>query len=475
MSKKKDKVKITIPSPASEDVTGSMIYIQSSNHKILLDCGLHQNPNTLEQYRANMRNLPFKPKDIDYVFILHFHADHMLLLPRLVREGFCGRVITTKGARTLFPIMGKDSAHISRREKELLEKKYKKQFELIYEEQDVYDSLDYFDEYDFREKIKLDDNLEFEFYSAGHILGSAQVKLWIREGSHVKTIGYTSDIGSNKVKQFYTEKFDPMDKVQVLFGEATYSRQTRDIKKKDRENDLNKLHDIIRNVCCDNKKKVLIPSFSLSRSQNILTHLYSIFGEDENFHIPILIDSPLTISICEAYEKMLEGEDLELFKKVMNWKNVKLVREYKESQAWQNGKDPCICIASSGMITAGRSVSWTKALLPDRRNHILFIGFAVEGSIANRIKNGHKQKTINIEKKSIANRCGITELRSFSSHADRGNLLEYYSNIQADKICLLHSDFKSKTEFAKDLQKEISKKCKTGKVVVVNRSTVIMV
>lgn len=475
MSKKnKDKIKITVPSPASEDVTGSLIYIESTNNKVILDCGLHQSSNLKEQYLANARKLPFKARDINYIFILHLHADHMLLLPRLVKEGFCGKVIMPKGSKMFFKIMGYDSAFISQKDIDALERKYKKKFEPIYTESDVEDCLQYIEEYDFREKIKLNDDLEFEFYHAGHILHSAQVKLWIREGNHTKTLGYTSDIGSNKITQFYTENFEPMDKVQVLFGEATYSRQTRDINKKDREVDLRKMKDIITEVCCNNKKKVLIPSFSLSRSQNIITHLYNLFSNDENFNIPILIDSPLTISICNAYMESLEGEDLELFKKVMNWKNIKLIKDYKESQVWQNGKEPCVCIASSGMMTAGRSINWTKSLLPNSGNHILFVGFSTEGSLANKIRNGHKQKTITIENKQYANRCGITELHSFSSHCDRGGLLKYYSEINAEKICLVHSEQKSKIEFSKDLQEEISKKCKTTSVVAVNRSTKIL-
>lgn len=473
MSKKKNNIKITVPSPASEDVTGSLIYIESTNNKIILDCGLYQSNNLKEQYLANSRKLPFKAKNIDYIFIQHLHCDHQSLLPRLVKEGFCGRIIMPIGSRSLFKVMINDSAFIMQKDIDALKRKYKKDFEPIYTESDVDETLELIDEYDFREKIKLNDDLEFEFYHAGHILHSAQIKLWIREGNQIKTIGYTSDIGNSKIPQFYTEDFEPMDKIQVLFGEATYSRQTRDVTIKDRETDLRKMKDIITEVCCNNRKKVLIPSFSLSRSQNILTHLYNLFSDDENFHIPILIDSPLTIDICREYLKTLDGEELELFKKVLSWKNVKLVKDYKESMGWQNGKEPCVCIASSGMMTAGRSINWCKSLLPHKGNHILFVGFATEGSLANKIKNGHKQKTITIEKQKYDNNCGITELHSFSSHMCRGGLLKYYSEMQVDKICLIHSEFQSKVEFAKDLQEEISKKCHNGKVIAVNKSTVI--
>ena len=127
------------------------------------------------------------------------------------------------------------------------------------------------------------------------------------------------------------------------------------------------------------------------------------------------------------------------------------------------------------MMTAGRSINWCKSLLPHSGNHILFVGFATEGSLADKIKNGHKQKTITIEGKQYPNRCGITELHSFSSHANRGSLLKYYSEMQVDKICLVHSEFKSKVDFAKDLQEEISKKCKSGKVIAVNKSTKILI
>lgn len=476
MSKAKNKIRISFPSPAAEHVTGSMTYIKSSNRQIILDCGLHQSNSLADQYQANSRKLPFKARDLDYIFICHMHADHALLLPRLIREGFQGRIIVPTGFSVLFPIMAKDSLHIMERDIMSLDKRARKghTYAPLYEEADAKHTMDFVEEYDCGEKIELDDEVSFQFYEAGHIIGSAQVVLWIKEGNQVKKIGYTSDIGGDTIGQYYSGRFEPIDKVQCLIGEATYSRQERNVKKRDRINDLNKMRDIIKDVCCEKHKKVLIPSFSLSRSQNILTHLYNLFADDPKFKVPIIVDSPLTVSICKAYKELLSGDELELYKKVLAWDNVKMITDYKDSLSYQNSKEPCVIVASSGMITAGRSVQWAKTLLPGKDNHILFVGFSTDGSIASKIR-AHKQKTISIEKRQVKNNCKITSLLSFSSHADQKCLLDYYSNIVADKICLVHSEQKSKIEFAKVLQEEVYNKNKTTKIVAANKSTTILV
>jgi metallo-beta-lactamase family protein len=198
-----------------------------------------------------------------------------------------------------------------------------------------------------------------------------------------------------------------------------------------------------------------------------------MFGHDENFDIPIVVDSPLACKMFKVYEDVLDEENKAKFLEVCNWKNVKFISNADESKLCVSDGRPKVILSSSGMLTAGRSVYYSKALLPDQNSTILFCGFASQNSLAYKIKNGDKQKTISIDKKAYANRCSIVDLKSFSSHIQREDMLMYYKQIRTDAIYLVHGDMDAKLEFAKDLKEELTKSCSTTKVCVVNKGTSI--
>jgi metallo-beta-lactamase family protein len=472
MSKSKDKIRVSFIGKNADEVTGSMILIESPCFKILLECGLYQSSSSvLENYKINNRKLPFKPKDINYIFINHCHADHSLLLPRLYAEGFHGRVIVPHGTTILFPYMSVDCSHISQKDVETIKRQNGINVEPLYTEEDAVDCLELFEEYDFNQKYELDENITFQFVYSGHIPCSSQLELWLKNGNVTKKILYTSDLGNLTNKSFFTDKFQPVEKANLAICESTYSDTVRATTAKDRVKDLEKIKSTINNVCLENNNKVLIPIFSLARCQEIMTHLYLMYKDDENFKLPILIDSPLAIKICFAYKEILTGEQLELWEQVMAWKNFVFVKDYAESKEWIENKKSCCVLAASGFMQAGRSRQWAKALLPDYNAHILFVGFASENSLAGKIKYRNSQKTISIDGKAYANRCNVTDLLSFSSHIQRSDMLEYYSNINCEKLCLVHGEMKSKINFCKDLQEKISEKNRSSRVVVVNKST----
>lgn len=476
MSKNKNnKIRVRFIGKNSDDVTGSMTLIETQTHKILLECGLYQSNNIKEDYLINSRKLEFKPSEIDYIFIGHGHIDHIGLLPRLYANGCKATIIAPKGTAELFTVMGADSAYIIGKDVETLQRKYGISAQPLYTADDVATCLEYFKEYKLEETVKLDDAVSFNFIPSGHIINSAQTELWITENNRTTKILYTSDMGNISVDKYYVDKFKPIQKANLVIGECTYSEELRSTKPKDREKDLEKIRSVIDTVCVQNKHRVLIPIFSLDRAQNILTHLFDLFGHDENFNIPILIDSPLTIKITNLYSTLLNGDQLDKYNEVMNWSNIKFVQEYEDSKSWMGKKEPAIILSASGFMTAGRSRQWAKTLLPDYLSHILFVGFSSEGSMASKIKSGKKQKTITIDGKPIANRCGITELHSFSGHMQFNDLLKYYSDIECEKVALVHGNFNSKCDFAKVLQIEISKKNKNSKVVIVNKTTELLI
>ena len=469
MAKSKNKIQINFIGEAASDVTGSCIHIQTPHRQILLECGLYQSCGSiLETYKINNRHFDFKSKDIDYVFLCHCHADHIALTPKLYKGDCNARIIAPNGTKQISEILLRDSAHIMDSDAKELSDKFKRDYPPIYYENDVDKCLKYYEEYPIGKIIQLDDYIKFRFVPSGHILNSAQLELWITEGNLTKKIGYTSDLGNIHIHKYYTNNFEPIKKCDVLIGETTYARETYVANQKTRNKDLEKLETAIRQTCIDNNARVLIPTFSNDRCQNILTHLYDIFNEDEFFDIPILVDSPMSIKICEAYSNLLDGEDLDKWKKVIAWKNVQFVHEAVDSREWRNSGRPVIALASSGMCVKGRSVGWIANMLSHAEDRIIFCGFAAEHSLASIIKEG-KQKTITVSGKRIKNKCQITDLHSFSSHMQRDSLLNIYGATQCEKIILVHGEMNGKIAFAKDLQEEISKNNNTSKVIVCNK------
>ena len=469
MAKSKSKIQINFIGEAANDVTGSCIHIQTPNRQVLLECGSFQScGSTLENYKINNKHFDFKPKEINYVFLMHNHVDHIGLTPKLYKYGSSAKIIAPNGTKDIAEILLKDSAHIMETDALELSNKFKRDYNPIYTDGDVERCLKNYMEYPIGETIQLDEYIKFRFVPSGHILNSAQLELWITEGNTTKKIGYTSDLGNIHIKKYYTNEFEPITKCDVLIGETTYAREERIANQRMRNKDLEKLETVIRQTCVENDARLLIPVFANDRCQNMLTYIYDIFHGDENFDIPILIDSPMASRICRTYCDLLEGDEAKKWKQVMNWGNVRFVEDAVESRDWRESKRPVVVLASSGMMVRGRSTGWAHNMLPRANDRIVFCGFAAENSLASIIKEG-KQKTIAVSGHRVKNKCQVTDFHSFSSHMQRDSLLQIYGATECEKIILVHGEMDGKIEFAKELQDEISKNNNTSKVVVANK------
>ena len=469
MAKSKSKIQINFVGEAANDVTGSCIHIKTPNRQILLECGSFQSCGSLlENYKINNKHFDFKPKEIDYVFLMHNHVDHIGLTPKLYKNGSSAQIIAPKGTRSIAEILLNDSAHIMDTDAKELSDKFKRDYAPIYTEDDVSECLSHYTEYPIGEIIQLDEYIKFKFIPSGHILNSAQLELWITEGNMTKKIGYTSDLGNVHIKKHYTNKFQPIKKCDVLIGETTYARENRIANQKMRNKDLEKLESVIRQTCIEDGARVLIPVFANDRCQNMLTYIYDIFGENEEFDIPILVDSPMATRVCKAYSELLDGEDADKWNKVIAWKNIRFVDDSIESREWRDSNRPVVVLASSGMMVRGRSTGWAHSMLPRTNDRMVFCGFAAEDSLASIIKEG-KQKTITISGHRVKNKCQVTDLHSFSSHMQRDSLLKTYGATECEKVVLVHGCMSGKIEFAKDLQEEISKNNNTSRVVIANK------
>ena len=473
MAKSKNKIRVNFNGSNASSVTGSMAHIEMTNYEILLECGLYQSNNPKEDYKVNSTKFPFKAKNINYIFLSHAHIDHSGLIPKLFAQGCEGKIICPKGTKSLLKILLLDSAYIIGRDCEFLNKKYKMKATPYYGEDDVYEALKHIVEYDFNEVYQLTDDISFRFIPSGHIIASAQIELWLTEGNQTKKILYTGDLG-NSIPKYYVTPFEPVEKANLAICESTYSDAARQVTSKDRNTDLWKIKTLIREVCEEKHGKVLFPTFSLDRTQNILTYLFDMFGHDEKFKIPIYLDSPLATKLTGAYLKLLGEDERKMLETALDWSNVEIIDTYEDSMALQKVKRPMIILAASGFMQAGRSRSWAKSILPDSKSQIVFIGFATEGSLAGKLRNA-KTKTVSIDGKQYANRCCVTTLHSFSSHIQHDDMLKYYSDIICDKLCLVHGEYKAKCSFGKELQEEIFRKNKTNKVVVANKSTSLLI
>jgi metallo-beta-lactamase family protein len=466
MAKKKSKeekseISVHYIGNNAQDVTGSMILIKTRNRKILLECGMVQScGNSLDDFKINALPFPFKAKDIDYVFINHSHIDHVGNICKLTRNGFKGKIITSHITGQLLKPMLTDSSKIISGDAKALSKQRGKTIYPFYEKEDIDNTLDLVYEYDYNQIYELDSNISFRFLHNSHIIGALQLELFIKNSLGItKSILYTSDLGSFKVKNHYVDDNDMGEKYNLIITECTYGKITQETAP-NRDKDLEKLRTIIRETCIEKHGRLLIPVFSLSRSQEILTCLYEMYSKDNSFKIPIIVDSPLILEINKIYRKVLQGENAELFDKVCNWNNVKFIKSVEESKLCIMDKSPKIILSSSGFLIKGRSCEYLKQFINKKNDCVVSVGYAPETSTFGKIKNG--VPTVKIDKKEYDVKCSCMTLNSFSSHIPRHELLSYMKSLYTDKYILVHAEEKSKEEFKLDLEAELSKMCRTS-------------
>lgn len=420
-----------------------------------------------------------KPKELQYIFVAHLHYDHIGLIPAMFATDKCNaRIIVPRGSSRILREMWLDSARIMFRDCETLCKKYNRTYEPFYNEKDVEITMNYIDEYDSDEIIGLTDTLSFRYRNAGHIMLSKQIEIFVKLNNHTTKILITSDLGNltTESKRIFVEDFYRVEKANIVIGESTYGLRNLRNNKKDFKKDMEKIKSVIEQYCVDNRNRVLIPTFSLDKMAVVLWYLYKLFGEDPNFKVPIIVDSPLAIRLLNHYSAILEefnDDRKEKFDEMMSWRNIQKIIDHEVSSACINDKSPKVILSSGGMLQSGRSVTWAQSIIPKSNDCIMFMGYCGEDTLGYHIKHSQQQKTVTINNKKLPNRCQIIELLSFSSHMQHDDLVNYYKNIVSDKIYLLHGDEQARIELKKDLQEELSKMCKSTKVSIVNKSTVI--
>jgi len=438
---------------AVSEVTGSAHLIQlDSGFRVLLDCGLFQGRE--EEVSKQNREWGFDPASIDCVIMSHAHIDHIGRLPKLVKDGFDGVVYSTPATRSLALIMLLDSAKIQQYDSEYEGRKTGVEVEPLYDTDDVYETLSRFITVSYDRWHRINQQLAFLFTDAGHILGSAAITLKIHEEGREKVIGFTGDIG--RPERPILRDPQPMPQVELLICESTYGNRRHEVGR----DQYQKLHSVIQKTCVKNKGRLIIPAFSLGRTQEIVFLLDKMENAGELPKIPVYVDSPLSVNATrifrlhpECYDQKLK-DYIEFDPDPFGFNGLNYITAVDESKAINNHRGPCIIISSSGMANAGRVRHHIANNISDDRNTILIVGYCAPGTTGAYLRSQPETVTLFGETKNI--RASIEIMDSFSAHADVDEMLTFldHQKKKLRKMFLVHGNEEAKEAFSKTLVDE---------------------
>lgn len=443
---------------AAHTVTGSCYLLETTGHKVLIDCGMYQGGHQLRD--RNYADFRFNPKEIDAVILSHAHIDHSGLIPKLCREGFKGKIYATKATCDLAAIMLPDSAHIQESDAEIINRKGMRLGRMpitpLYTIEDAEKSLAFFSPADYKFKTAVTDNIEVVFLDAGHILGSAIVEIYITEiNKKPIKIVFSGDLGA--LDQPIIKDPEYINDADYLLMESTYGGRTHRLYDKETA-----LAEIINDTAARGGN-LIIPAFAVGRTQKLLYYIYRLWKQNRIEEIPIIIDSPLAIAATRVFAANMNTFDeqaVELLQKsgkLYEMPQLKFSETAQQSRELNSMAGPAIIISASGMCDAGRILHHLKHNLWRPESTILFIGYQAEGSLGRRLLE--EIKRVRILGEEIIVRAHITKLDGFSAHADHDQLLAWLEHINITKngkVFLVHGESLA----IKALQEEIKKSYK---------------
>ncbi len=436
---------------ACREVTGSRHLIEVNGKRILLDCGLFQGRRE-EADKKNREIEEINPTKLDAVILSHAHIDHSGGLPFLCKNGYNGPIYSTFATRDLCNYMLLDSAYIQEKDAEYVNKRFKsknsKPVEPLYTLIDAQKTLNQFYGIGYERAFVVTDGVVCSFYDAGHILGSSLVHLIIYEKETNKryTLAFTGDLGRKNLPILRDPQ--PLPPSEYLITEHTYGDRLHG----DIANVGKDLEEVI-NRTAQRGGKILIPAFSVERTQEIVYHLNILWQKKMIPDMPIFVDSPLSANVTEVFRNHPECFDRETYmefiehaKNPFGFGRLQYTREVSESKALNELKGPAIIIASSGMCENGRILHHLKNNIEDPKNTIMIVGFMAQDTLGRKILE--KQKIVNIFGEPYNVRAEVKIMNAFSAHADRDELLGYISKIQGLKrIYLVHGEEEQGAKF----------------------------
>jgi metallo-beta-lactamase family protein len=423
--------------------------LEADNFKILVDCGLFQGLKDLRL--KNWEEFPVDPKTINAVVITHAHIDHTGYLPKLFKEGFNGPVYCTTATRDLMEILLLDSAKLQEEEADWAYKKgYSKHSKPmpLYTVEDVNKMLGHLKGYSYNQTISIGKNVSIKYYDAGHILGSAITEVLIKGNIMRKSVVFSGDIG--RYNKPILRNPTSLKKADILLVESTYGNRDNPS-----GNAKEKLAEII-NTALARKGCLMIPAFSVGRTQLLIYYIKLLMTEKAIPNVPIFIDSPMSINVTAIYKrhttyhklrKSLDGKSDSIF----DFPNLHYYRSQSESIAINNIKSNAIIISSSGMCNGGRILHHLYNRLERENDTILIVGYQAEGTRGRRILEGEKKIRIFGEEKEL--KCQVVHINALSAHADRSELMRWLSNFKVapKNTFITHGETEVANAFAQNI------------------------
>jgi metallo-beta-lactamase family protein len=416
---------------AAGSVTGSRYLIEAAGRRLLVDCGIFQGSQELQD--RNYKPLPADPKTIDYVVLTHAHLDHTGWLPALVKSGYRGPIYANPATIELTTILLKDSAHLQ--EEDALHAQthnYSRHAnpQPLYTTEDVEPTLKLMQSMPRSGGFDISPEFHVTSFDAGHILGSSSLELTITEGGSRTVVVFSGDIGRyNQV--ILKDPTTPTSKADVLICESTYGDREHP------EGDPAELLAQIVNRVVKRGGSIVIPSFAIGRTQTFMYYLRQLEDQQRIPRVPVYVDSPMALSATDLYLKHREDHDLEFTREEgsdgkgdpLNVHEFHLTRTTEESKAINAVKTPCIIISASGMVSGGRVLHHLAHRLPDKRNAVILAGFQAEGTRGRALQEG--ARSLKLYGQDVAVLAEIVEMGQFSAHAGKSELLRWQTALPA--------------------------------------------
>lgn len=446
---------------ASSGVTGSCHLLKSGNHQVLLDCGQFQGGKA--QDAMNYEPFPFNPAEIECVVLSHAHIDHCGRLPLLVKRGFSGPIYCTDATADLLDIMLKDSAYIHEKDAEDLNRKGKRagnpMVEPLYTLQDALDTLKLIRPVIYDQLVHINDDMRIVFNDAGHILGSAIIEIWVNEDGKEAKIVFSGDLGMTDRPILRDPTY--IKKADFVIMESTYGNRNH----VENGASIKDLLDIVINTT-KRGGNVIIPSFAVGRTQEIIFEFNKFFAENSEYKeqldkIKIYVDSPMAGAATEIFKRNAqvfdeESRDFLLHgDNPLDFPNLVFTRSSDESRQLNFNTEPKVIISASGMCEAGRIRHHLKHNLWNSRNSIVFVGYQAVGTLGRALIDGQDKVTLFGEEISV--KAEIHNLEGFSGHADQNGLFTWAAHFQKrpKQIFLVHGEEESKKVFADLLNEKL--------------------
>ncbi|WP_273446332.1 MBL fold metallo-hydrolase [Neolewinella agarilytica] len=426
---------------AAREVTGSAHLITlDDGYRILLDCGLYQG-RSKEMQEFN-ENFIFKPESVDCLVLSHAHIDHTGRVPKLVKDGFRGDIYATHATRSLCAILLLDSAFIQERDAEYYNKKhgkFGKSKKPLYTRKDVKPAMERFVGLPYDRWERIHPNVEILYRDAGHILGSASVTLRIkRADGRTTTVGFTGDIG--RPNRPILRDPQPMPECDYILCESTYGDREHELK----PNEMEKFLNIVKSTCVDKGGKLLIPAFSVGRTQEIVHMLDQLESAGKLPKIKVFVDSPLAVNATTVFGAHPECYDAELQEYMLTddnpfgFNSLTYIQDVKESKALNFLKGPAIIISASGMMNAGRSKHHLRNTMGSPKNTIFIVGYCAPQTPGGKIRDGAPGLKLYGEYHEL--RADVVIMDSFSAHGDQSEMIDFLDNQKktCKKVFLVH-------------------------------------